>query len=42
MLFVFSNLCKKLNKRDIEMLMAEEDLGDKKTLNLEEFLQLMT
>lgn len=39
--FVFSNLCKKLNKRDIDMLLTEEDLKSKKQINFEEFHKLM-
>lgn len=39
--FVFSNLCKKLNKRDIDMLLTEEDLKSKKQINFKEFQKLM-
>ena len=39
--FVFSNLCCKLNKRDIDMLLLEENLKAKKEINFDDFQKLM-
>ena len=39
--FVFSNLGKKLNKRDIDMLLIEENLINKENINLQEFERLL-
>lgn len=39
--FVFSNLGKKLNKKDVDMLLQEEDLMNRESISLQEFEKLL-
>jgi len=39
--FVFSNLGKKINKKDIDMLLMEENLINKDNIDLQEFERLL-